>query len=436
MEDEGPETPRAALDKQVDPEYVHLPWEHNSKVYEEWLRVCELIDNRVMKGKRVLVHCQLGVSRSASLIVAYGLYKNPRLTPDEAREQAKRQSKYIDLNMHFMYELGDFKKLLVEKFPASQTAKRPGGHKGLSRTMTDSVLVTQHQSTKPMSPIADEGEEDVDSRIPSPTKAQYANAPNVDSNGPSSAPAGTQRSPGDTPSENHQERGNENQQTITGDSLQDKMGSSDVSNTSPEPDFADQAPLVLKLPKTKPPRIQSSIDGESTHAPPSLNIHSVNASAVAQNADVLPPTNLYFPKADNVSVQNSAQGRDSLPPPNFSLPSGTPRRSLRPMPSLPAGFNSVLPKRSPPTQFPLSGGLSLNIAGISPAGSPTTAEPDLLSPRAAEFTANPFHQTIAGDLAESSLAMLQSPRDPEIDPRSPPTRGEAAIVRNIDDVLK
>ena len=77
-------------------------------------------------GKKVLIHCQLGVSRSASLIVAYGIYKNPRLSPDEARERAKRRSRFIDLNMHFMYELGDFKKLLREKFPERGGAMEGG----------------------------------------------------------------------------------------------------------------------------------------------------------------------------------------------------------------------------------------------------------------------------------------------------------------------
>ena len=164
--EEEPETPRAnappaplgfaaQAELSKTPEYIHLPWEHNSKVYEDWLRMCKLIDDRVRKGRRVLIHCQLGVSRSASLIVAYGIFRNPRLTPDEAREQAKRRSRWIDLNMHWIFELHDFRKLLGQTFPeaAAQQQQVPGpkpsaaarrhapGAAALTRTKTDSFLV-------------------------------------------------------------------------------------------------------------------------------------------------------------------------------------------------------------------------------------------------------------------------------------------------------
>ena len=434
-DDEGPETPKAPGHKQKEPEYIHLPWEHNSKVYEDWLRICELIDNRVMRGKRVLVHCQLGVSRSASLIVAYGLYKNPRLTPDEAREQAKKQSKFIDLNMHFMYELGDFKKLLADKFPASQVAKRPGGQKVLSRTMTDSVLVTHHQSTQPMSPIADEAEEESDIDQSGPERTQYATAPSIESTnpGPSSAPAGTQRSPTGSATEHLGKEVDSSYDTSNSGSSAVSMETDD-SPLLPHPN--PDAPLKLNLPTTKPKSITNSAENTSSLPPPSVNLPSAaHVENEAKGTDALPPPSLNFPKANHTSLQNSAKGRESLPPPNFSLPSSTPRRSLRPMPSLPAGFNSMLPKSNPQSQFPLPGGLSLNIPSNTPIAPQNAAESNLMSPRAAEFTANPLHRSIAGDLAESSLAGLQSPRNFEQDPRSPPTKGESTITRNIDDVL-
>ena len=437
-DDEGPETPRAAMSKQADPEYIHLPWEHNSKVYEDWFRICELIDSRVMKGKRVLVHCQLGVSRSASLIVAYGLYKNPRLTPDEAREQAKRQSRFIDLNMHFMYELGDFKKLLAEKYPASQVQKRPGGHMGLSRTMTDSVLATRQQTQdRPMSPIVDEAEEDTEADSTSPHKTQFAIASNVDSMnaGPSSAPVGMAWSPTEPSKDYGEESG---RPSFSSQSSTDEPMDVDVSDISSLSESIDKPVFTLKLP-TKGSRIGDPTEFvspaplQATNLPESNVVHAGNE---AKDTGSLPPPNLDFSKASKTSIQNSAQGRDSLPPPNFSLPSGTPRHSLRPMPSLPAGFHSNLPKRSLQSQVPLSSGLSLNVPSLNFAAHQSDAEPDIMSPRAAEFMANPFHQTIAGDLAESTPAgELRSPQVPELDPRSPPTRGEAPIIRNIDDIL-
>lgn len=82
-----------------DPEYIHIPWEHNSDIVPDLLRLCKLIDERVTQGKKVLVHCQCGVSRSASLVVAYGLYKDPSLSVQEAYDTVKAKSKWIGPNM-------------------------------------------------------------------------------------------------------------------------------------------------------------------------------------------------------------------------------------------------------------------------------------------------------------------------------------------------
>ena len=82
-----------------DPEYIHIPWEHNSDIVPDLLRLVKLIDERVSEGKKVLVHCQCGVSRSASLVVAYGLYKDRSLSVQEAYDAVKARSKWIGPNM-------------------------------------------------------------------------------------------------------------------------------------------------------------------------------------------------------------------------------------------------------------------------------------------------------------------------------------------------
>jgi len=82
-----------------DPEYIHIPWEHNSDIVPDLLRLVKLIDERVAEKKRVLVHCQCGVSRSASLVVAYGLYKDRSLSVQEAYDAVKARSKWIGPNM-------------------------------------------------------------------------------------------------------------------------------------------------------------------------------------------------------------------------------------------------------------------------------------------------------------------------------------------------
>ncbi|TLD36980.1 hypothetical protein E2P81_ATG02762 [Venturia nashicola] len=95
------------------PEYIHIPWEHNTDIVPDLPRLVRLIDDRVKQGKSVLVHCQCGVSRSASLIVAYGLYKNPGLSVQEAYDAVKKRSKWIGPNMNLIMQLQEFRSGLL-----------------------------------------------------------------------------------------------------------------------------------------------------------------------------------------------------------------------------------------------------------------------------------------------------------------------------------
>jgi tyrosine-protein phosphatase len=74
-----------------------------------------MIDERVQQGKRVLIHCQCGVSRSASLIVAYGLYKDPQMSVQEAYDKAKKRSKWIGPNMNLIMQLQEFRNSLLRQ---------------------------------------------------------------------------------------------------------------------------------------------------------------------------------------------------------------------------------------------------------------------------------------------------------------------------------
>jgi len=78
------------------PEYIHIPWEHNTDIVPDLYKLVKVIDERVQQGKNVLIHCQCGVSRSASLIVAYGLYKNPDMSVQDAYNAVKKRSKWIE----------------------------------------------------------------------------------------------------------------------------------------------------------------------------------------------------------------------------------------------------------------------------------------------------------------------------------------------------
>ena len=94
------------------PEYIHMPWEHNTDIVADLYKLVRTMDDRVKEGKRVLVHCQCGVSRSASLIVAYGIYKNPEGSVQDTYDVVKKRSKWIGPNMSLIMQLQEYRNTL------------------------------------------------------------------------------------------------------------------------------------------------------------------------------------------------------------------------------------------------------------------------------------------------------------------------------------
>ncbi|BCR85344.1 putative protein-tyrosine phosphatase [Aspergillus chevalieri] len=95
------------------PEYIHVSWDHNSEILDDLYPLCELIESRISQGKKVLIHCQLGASRSASLVIAYGLFKNRELDFNSMYEMVKARSRWVGPNMSLIYQLTDFRSRLI-----------------------------------------------------------------------------------------------------------------------------------------------------------------------------------------------------------------------------------------------------------------------------------------------------------------------------------
>ncbi|PGH17292.1 hypothetical protein AJ79_01175 [Helicocarpus griseus UAMH5409] len=112
---DSPTTPKAG---KSEPEYIHVPWDHNSEILDDLYPLCELIDGRISQGKKVLVHCQLGVSRSASLVIAYGLYKNPDKDFNAMYSIVKDRSCWVGPNMSLIYQLTDFRSRVQQGCPS------------------------------------------------------------------------------------------------------------------------------------------------------------------------------------------------------------------------------------------------------------------------------------------------------------------------------
>lgn len=173
------------------PEYIHIPWEHNTDIVPDLYTLVRVIDDRVQQGKRILVHCQCGVSRSASLIVAYGLYKNPGISVQEAYDAVKKRSKWIGPNMNLIMQLQEFRNGLLRANGHSQGYKagvprrlspNPMGSRNKDQSSFDTDSSgSRTPATAPLPP--DYGPD------PVPQRASTGNMIPI-SPGPTSAPSG------------------------------------------------------------------------------------------------------------------------------------------------------------------------------------------------------------------------------------------------------
>jgi tyrosine-protein phosphatase len=120
----GSATPTTPTPKSTTPEYIHVGWDHNSEILDDLLPLCELVDDRIAQGKKVLIHCQLGASRSASLVIAYGLYKNRNLDFNSMYDLVKARSQWVGPNMSLIYQLTDYRSRLLRGSPSSRPAPR------------------------------------------------------------------------------------------------------------------------------------------------------------------------------------------------------------------------------------------------------------------------------------------------------------------------
>ncbi|KAL8818858.1 MAG: hypothetical protein Q9223_002602 [Gallowayella weberi] len=384
-----------------EPEYIHIPWDHNTNLVDDLLRLCELIDQRVQDRKRVLVHCQCGVSRSASLVVAYGLYKNPDLSVQEAYDNVKSRSRWIGPNMNLIYQLTEFRGKLPKNVGPSFTNWPGWKNGGPGRLNASSALSSEQRISRPPSSHRNSHQEPLiaSSRkeheltpvransFSPPSSAQLAQLSTSDavSPGPSSAPADVQWSPsGDT------DEGREQQ----------------VWAEEPE-----QIPITAI-------KIEDVLKADQ-------DVKRKHETSVIEDGSTVKLVEPENPKRSSAIGTSEAATAIS----GAALPASSPKL-------LPGGFSSIPTRKQVPRPLPFRQLASVEVDRNVIDDVPKT--PSLLSPRAAEFTASPFHRTVAGDLAGSSVfeqtvMCLKAPQGD--DPRSPVQKGEAPITRNIFSML-
>ena len=491
----APGTPKAS---KPEPEYIHVPWDHNTNVVDDLLRLCELIDNRVRRDKKVLVHCQCGVSRSASLVVAYGLYKNPQLTVQEAYDAVKFRSKWIGPNMNLIYQLSEFKTKLVKTHPMGTAAWHSWRALGSGRSNPNAAANPKLDSNlhpsglrsppqKSLSAPSQMGRDARSSSFSPPSSAQLAPTSLGDiTPGPSSAPPDMQWSPGQRspapetvtsfaePLSSSPPRISDSDiDMVISPSTMEREGIEEKKPPAPTGGVVNDLQEVAKnltnnehdstsmsLPKLDfGPEITMSLPppdeslGRRGAVPVSRTRQALRPEAsvlykASDEEETLAPTSSPIPGTMKFAIEGSSPQPPAAPikETEMTLSPSPPTTTISTSsPTLPAGFSSLLKRRQGPPglrQLPLHWGQPLpQLTTVQQ--SPRAIDPDvpqtpsLLSPRAAEFTASPFHRTSAGDLAGSSVfeQVLMSPGAKEEDPRSPHQVGEAPITRSIFDMI-
>ncbi len=442
----SPTTPKAS---RPEPEYVHIPWDHNTNVVDDLLRLCELIDSRARQEKRVLVHCQCGVSRSASLVVAYGIYKNPQLTVQEAYDAVKNRSRWIGPNMNLIYQLSEFKTKLSKSYPLGTSAwhtwrnNSNSGRPDPSSGVPSSLRATSNSSLTVSSQLNHESPLLRASSFSPPGSAQLVQTSSSGdiTPGPSSAPPDMHFAQGHAPP-NIQEV-----PMLTDGEIPIKRSSPPrLMEVTPISPFTVSS-MGLEAIEQKEIGPIGAVTHDLQEVAKDLDVSDASASTspprdmnLSPGSSLSPPHD--SPTAMSVDLDEPVSPRTLIAPTKEKEATSKPNLPV-PSPTFPAGFSSLSSRRQGPMslrQLPLRQEpprivpIQLPQRVYDPDVPPT---PSLLSPRAAEFTASPFHRTAAGDLAGSSVFEqgIMSPKAQDEDPRSPAQRGEAPITRSIFDMI-
>ncbi|KAI0434059.1 hypothetical protein F5Y09DRAFT_4542 [Xylaria sp. FL1042] len=378
---ETPTTPKAV--SWNEPEYIHMPWDHNTDIATDLMTLCETIDKRTKEGKKVLVHCQQGASRSASLIIAYGLYQDPGLSVNDAYYAAQAKSRWISPNMRLMYCLQDFQKEVAKKkLPARSTACPRSGRSPTKHRLTLSADAIGVKPKEPMTaPLPDEEEGAGKGGSPdrSPFHSRGKSTPSIEaiSPGPSSAPSSFSWS------ENEEGK---------------------KSETIGRFNFGDRLELPMMFEPKLEPKQQPAFPPRSSSffkPPPSPGFPLSFATG---------PQNFGFQDHNIGSKrQNPFGNHDEIP-----------TRGIAMVPALPDDDTLMSPRVETMTNNPLHDSFS-ELSGMKFVESPPTPTEGLFSPRETMFPRNPLFPFGR----PSQMA----------DPRSPPTRGETPITRSIDEIL-
>ncbi|ORY91199.1 protein-tyrosine phosphatase-like protein [Syncephalastrum racemosum] len=103
--------------------YKKLPWQHNQdNLVTELDTALRTIDRAHSAGQAILVHCQCGVARSATVVIAY-IMKHKGMPMQEAYNFVKARAPGISPNLALLYQLREYEqKLKARAEPSSASS--------------------------------------------------------------------------------------------------------------------------------------------------------------------------------------------------------------------------------------------------------------------------------------------------------------------------
>ena len=103
---------------------LNLPWEDNfyQKLNENEIlfNIVKFMDSFLERNKKVFVNCYAGVSRSASIVIAYLMYKK-NISFIQAFEFLKMKRSIVSPNLSFIDQLSSLEKPLQDLNPHNKT---------------------------------------------------------------------------------------------------------------------------------------------------------------------------------------------------------------------------------------------------------------------------------------------------------------------------
>lgn len=419
-----------------EPEYIHIPWEHNSDIVPDLLRLVKVIDEKVNEGKSILVHCQCGVSRSASLVVAYGIYKNPDMSVQEAYDAVKKRSKWIGPNMNLIMQLQEFRSSLARGGMLGDRTLSP---------MTPGSALSEWRGPFSSNPSPLPLRDGPLSAVVAPANRAATDESTAVSPGPASAPL----APWAINNKGVSSRNRAMSAVKPATAYVDPSGHVVVpvlKVIAVDTPYA-QAPIV----KPTEPAEQGPQEEALPCSPRAAHfamapLQPPREVDAADTFGIMSPTSTEFSSSpfDRSSLlaslgMGSMRAEEEPSRPSLSLRARANSQATGQRRDLHPGVRPLVRKISSPNlreQQQLQT-LQAKIEAKFPARqAPQTEFSDvdaLMSPRATEFTDNPFALPLASDMTKEDSVKVTTP--PAEDPRSPALKGANPITRSILDVL-